>query len=117
MNDHIICGFCNQEFNKREDHLNHKCEITGVTPRDPETMGTGFEYIQKLALERTSPESTTTDINPELIPDTIDPNEVEIEVVYETPPETPLVTPDSEENIVSAIKLLKLKKKLPESDE
>ena len=46
------CGQCGLGFPTAEAELAHVCEVTGVTPTDPRSMGENFEAIQQAALER-----------------------------------------------------------------
>jgi len=47
-----ICGKCLQEFKSDEDYASHVCEVSGLTPLDPEHLGEHFLKIQEKALER-----------------------------------------------------------------
>lgn len=47
-----ICGQCNKQFTSEEEYLNHTCESTGFTPKDPDHLGPEFLAIQKAALAR-----------------------------------------------------------------
>jgi len=48
-----ICGKCLKEFNSHQEYLDHTCEVTGYTPKDPEHQGKNFGLVQKNALKRT----------------------------------------------------------------
>lgn len=48
----VVCGQCSIEFNTDEDYLVHLCEVTGVVPTDPQSMGVNWQTIQQKALER-----------------------------------------------------------------
>lgn len=50
----VKCGKCNKEFENNEAYLSHVCEVTGVVPTDPRSMGKDFEKIQNAALKRGS---------------------------------------------------------------
>jgi uncharacterized C2H2 Zn-finger protein len=46
------CGQCGKEFKDYKSYLTHTCEVTGVVPTDPKTMGEGYELIQEEAMKR-----------------------------------------------------------------
>lgn len=48
----VFCGQCSLEFEGDPDYLVHECEVTGVVPTDPESMGVNWQTIQQKALER-----------------------------------------------------------------
>lgn len=47
-----LCGQCNKEFENEKGYLDHTCEVSGFTPRDPENLGERFVEVSKAALER-----------------------------------------------------------------
>lgn len=47
-----ICGQCQKGFDKEKDYLDHVCEVTGVTPKDPENLGAGFVAVSEAAVAR-----------------------------------------------------------------
>ena len=50
-----ICGQCQKEFETEKGYLDHVCEVSAVTPKDPKhSMGANYEEISKAALERGS---------------------------------------------------------------
>lgn len=46
------CGQCGLGFDTEEEYLDHKCEKSGFTPREPENLGPGFEAVSQAAQER-----------------------------------------------------------------
>ena len=48
----VFCGQCTLEFETPELELDHVCEVTGVKPTEPESMGPNWETIQQAALAR-----------------------------------------------------------------
>lgn len=48
----IYCGQCGLGFNTAEEELDHVCEVTGVKPTEPESMGPNWKEIQEAALAR-----------------------------------------------------------------
>jgi len=48
----VICSKCGKEFESNDDYLDHTCEETGFTPRDPQHMGKQFLRQSKAALRR-----------------------------------------------------------------
>jgi len=50
----VKCGQCNKEFETKEVCLAHICEVTGVAPTDPRSMGENYAQIQEAALKRGS---------------------------------------------------------------
>lgn len=46
------CGQCGLGFKTETAYLRHVCEVTGVIPTEPASMGANWEAIQKAALER-----------------------------------------------------------------
>ena len=54
----VICGLCYVKHNSNSVYLNHKCSITGYTPKDQEHFGSRFINQSKKALERTGSLST-----------------------------------------------------------
>lgn len=47
-----VCARCGNEFVSETDYVNHDCNVTGVKPSDPVSMGPAYEVIQAKALER-----------------------------------------------------------------
>ncbi len=47
-----ICGQCGGKFGSEKRYLDHTCKTTGVTPRDPESMGNDYAAVQDAAVER-----------------------------------------------------------------
>ena len=47
-----VCGQCDTEFGTVDEYLDHECENTGFTPRDPEHLGEDFQAVSQAALER-----------------------------------------------------------------
>jgi hypothetical protein len=48
-----ICGVCKKEFSTEQEYLTHVCS-TGVTPKDPKSMGPNVDRIQEAAALRGS---------------------------------------------------------------
>lgn len=48
----VYCGQCELGFVSAEAELAHVCEVTGVTPAEPQSMGPNWELIQEAALAR-----------------------------------------------------------------
>lgn len=46
------CGQCNKEFQNEDQYLDHVCEVSGFTPRDPENLGEGFKAVSDAAIAR-----------------------------------------------------------------
>ncbi|GEM_PF-6624022 len=59
-----ICGKCLKEFGSHQEYLDHTCEVTGFTPKDPEHQGKDFLLVQKGALKRTG--SLTPELEKEI---------------------------------------------------
>lgn len=47
-----ICGQCSQQFTSDDAYSAHVCQVTGLTPLDPEHLGPEFVAIQSAALAR-----------------------------------------------------------------
>lgn len=47
-----VCGQCKNVFVSDEEYLDHKCELTGFNPTEPEHHGAHFKKIQEAALRR-----------------------------------------------------------------
>lgn len=54
----VFCGQCSLEFESEELELAHLCSVTGVTPTEPESMGTNWDTVQLSALDRGKDETT-----------------------------------------------------------
>ena len=48
----VTCGRCLIIFDTNDDYLEHTCNETGYTPRDPEHFGSQFINVQKASVER-----------------------------------------------------------------
>lgn len=48
----VICGQCELEFDGDTEYLAHICDVTGVDPTDPQSMGKHWQTIQAEALKR-----------------------------------------------------------------
>ena len=48
----VTCGTCSVKFKDNDAYLDHKCSVTGFTPRDPQHFGERFMLQQKEALKR-----------------------------------------------------------------
>lgn len=54
----VFCGQCTLEFDTPELELVHICDVTGVAPTDPRSMGQNWDKIAIAAIERGESEST-----------------------------------------------------------
>lgn len=54
----VFCGQCPLEFEDDTAYQAHVCEVSGVTPLEPEFMGVNWNTIQTNAVERGNDETT-----------------------------------------------------------